>query len=263
MMMKRMNKNLRTLYLFINSVILFLLHVPFVFARSASYTCKTGPVNEKTASVPAATIPADNCISPVFKNRLIVFDSLHLNLKGLSKNIFETAINGLEKLKQSGQVLTDNIISIADFSQPSCNRRLYIIDLDNYSLLFNTYVAHGQNSGKEYAGRFSNRPKSLQSSPGFYVTLDAYTGSNGYSLKLNGLEKGINNNALKRDIVVHGAAYVSENLINEQGFIGRSWGCPAVPLELHRKIIETIKNGTCLFIYPGQTAYIKKSGFVN
>jgi L,D-transpeptidase catalytic domain len=129
--------------------------------------------------------------------------------------------------------------------------------------LFNTYVAHGQNSGTSFAERFSNRLHSFQSSPGFYITMDTYLGSNGYSLKLNGLEKGINNNALRRDIVLHGAAYVNEKLIGEQGYIGRSWGCPAVPLGVHREIIETIKNGTCLFIYPGKNSYVKRSPILN
>jgi hypothetical protein len=263
MAMKRLNKKLRTVYLFVNSVIIFLLHIPFVFAKSAANKIKNGPSGDNTVvSTTVSSTGNDNNFSiPLFKH-LNVFDSLHLNLNGLSKNIFDMAVKGLEKLKESGVTISDNIISIVDFSQPSSNKRLYIIDLDNYSLLFNTYVAHGQNSGKEYAEHFSNRPKSLQSSPGFYVTMDTYLGNNGYSLKLNGLEQGINNNALKRDIVVHGAAYVNESLINEQGYIGRSWGCPAIPLNIHRQIIETIKNGTCLFIYSGQTSYLQKSALL-
>lgn len=261
--MKRMNKKLRTVYLIVNSVIIFLLHIPCVFAKAAVNKIKNGPdgASPLVTSVTTSAGNNHNFFSSLLKH-LNVFDSLHLNLNGLSKNIFEMAVKGLEKLKQSGVIISDNIISIADFSQPSSNKRLYIIDLDNYSLLFNTYVAHGQNSGKEYAEHYSNRPQSLQSSPGFYITMDTYLGSNGYSLKLNGLEHGINNNALRRDIVLHGAAYVNESLINEQGYIGRSWGCPAVPLDLHRQIIETIKNGTCLFIYPGQSSYLQKSSLI-
>ncbi|MBI2731330.1 MAG: murein L,D-transpeptidase catalytic domain family protein [Sphingobacteriales bacterium] len=173
------------------------------------------------------------------------------------------AVKGLEKLKVSGLQMSDNIISIADFSQPSSNKRLYIIDLNNYTLLFQTYVAHGQKSGKEFAEKFSNRPHSYQSSPGFYITMDPYTGSNGYSLKLNGVEEGINDNALNRDIVIHGAPYVSEKLIGRQGYIGRSQGCPAVPQNLSHEIIETIKNGTCLFIYTGQSSYLQHSALIN
>ena len=260
MMRKQWNKNLRNVYLFINSVIIFLLHIPFVFAKTAANKIKNGPAENNPA---VATATAENCKGPVFINHLNVFDSIHLSLSGLSKNVFEMALKGFDKLKSSGIILADNIISIVDFSQPSTAKRLYVIDLDNYSLLFNTYVAHGQKSGTAYAERFSNRPQSFQSSPGFYVTMGTYIGSNGYSLKLNGLEKGINNNALKRDIVMHGAAYVSEKLISEQGYIGRSWGCPAVPLGEHWNIIETIKNGTCLFIYPGNNGYLKKSPMLN
>ncbi|MBI1783458.1 MAG: murein L,D-transpeptidase catalytic domain family protein [Sphingobacteriales bacterium] len=261
--MKRLNKKLRTVHLFVNSVIIFLLHIPFVFAKSAANKIKNGPAeNSPVVTAVSTTTGTDNNFSSAIFKHMNVFDSLHLNLNGLSKNIFDMAVKGLEKLKESGVTISDNIISIIDFSQPSCNKRLYIIDLNNYSLLFNTYVAHGQNSGKEYAEHFSNRPKSLQSSPGFYLTMDTYLGNNGYSLKLNGLEQGINNNALRRDIVVHGAAYVNESLINEQGYIGRSWGCPAIPLNLHRQIIETIKNGTCLFIYAGQSSYLNRSSLV-
>ena len=258
-MLKRINKKIRTVYFFINSVILFLLHIPFVFAKSAGVKLRhtTGDNN------PVVATTGIDFSSNTFIRHLHVFDSLQLELHGLSKQVFELAVKGLERLKTSGISITDNIISIADFSQPSSHKRLYVIDLNNYSLLFNTYVAHGQNSGEEYARRFSNRPKSFQSSPGFYITMDTYLGSNGYSLKLNGVEKGINNNALRRDIVMHGAPYVNENLISQQGYIGRSWGCPAVPLGEHRQIIETIKNGTCLFIYPGQTNYLQQSTVLN
>ncbi len=262
--MKRLNKKFRTVYLFVNSVIIFLLHIPFVFAKTAANKIKNGPSGDNTVVTTTANNNGnDNNFSSALFKHLTVFDSLHLNLNGLSKDIFDMAVKGLEKLKISGLSISDNIISIVDFSQPSFNKRLYIIDLENYSLLFNTYVAHGQNSGKAYAERFSNRPQSLQSSPGFYITMDTYLGSNGYSLKLNGLEQGINNNALKRDIVVHGAPYVNESLINEQGYIGRSWGCPAVPLTEHRQIIETIKQGTCLFIYTGQPSYLQRSAIIN
>lgn len=261
-----MNKNLKTLYLFFSSIVIFLLHIPFVFAKSGD-SIITGDSNRHTnakkiiiaSSNPTEATPANFPDA----DKLTVFDSLKLNMLGLSKNVFDMAVKGLEKLKETGIILSDNIISIADFSQPSSSKRLYIIDLNNYSLLFQTYVAHGQKSGKEYAEKFSNRPHSFQSSPGFYVTLNPYTGNNGYSLKLNGVETGINNNALSRDIVIHGADYVNEILVHAQGYIGRSRGCPAVPTGLNRSIIETIKNGTCLFIYPGQSAYLQKSAVLN
>jgi L,D-transpeptidase catalytic domain len=255
-----MIKKMKNLRLFLSSLVIFLLHIPFVFAKSVGSSFKHGSGDNKVSVTNNNTVGDAGLIFPT---RLNVFDSLKLDMTGLSKNIFEMAVRGLQKLKESGLIVTDTIISIADFSQPSGNKRLYVIDLNNFSLLFQTYVAHGQNSGKEYAEKFSNRPHSFQSSPGFYVTMDPYMGSNGYSLKINGVEKGINNNALRRDIVIHGAGYVNENLIHQQGYIGRSWGCPAVPLGLHYKLIETIKNGTCLFIYPGQSAYLQKSAVLN
>ncbi|HTS45416.1 MAG TPA: murein L,D-transpeptidase catalytic domain family protein [Puia sp.] len=192
-----------------------------------------------------------------------VYDSLSLDQFGLSRKVFEFALKGWQQLKAAGRILNENIISIVDFSQPSNKKRLYIIDLANAKLLFNTYVAHGRHSGTLVPTKFSNRPRSLESSVGFYVTSDTYMGSNGYSLKLSGLESGINNNAAKREIVVHGADYVSEQYISANGYLGRSWGCPAVPLDESRDIIDAIKNGSCLFIYSPQNSYLSRSRILN
>ncbi len=178
-----------------------------------------------------------------------VYDSLRLNLCGLSQQAFQYAMQGFDYLVKGGKISNSKILSIIDFSQPSNKKRLFIIDLDNYKVLFNTYVAHGMNSGKEYASQFSNNPESNKSSLGFYETAETYIGKNGYSLHLQGLEKGINDKADSRAIVMHGADYVSEDYVRMQGYIGRSQGCPAVPEKLHKPIINKIKNGTCLFIY--------------
>ena len=191
------------------------------------------------------------------------YNSLNLNDLGLSKKVFGYAMKGFYYLVQQGKLSKDDIISIADFSQPSSRKRLFIIDLNNLRVLFNTYVAHGVNSGREYANQFSNTPESNKSSLGFYETKNTYSGGNGYSLRLEGLERGINDNAEKRDIVIHGAGYVDESLIRSQGYIGRSWGCPALPEKLHKPIIDKIKNGTCLFIYSTENAYLKKSKIIN
>jgi hypothetical protein len=128
-------------------------------------------------------------------------------------------------------------------------------------VLFNTLVAHGRNTGREVATSFSNQNSSYKSSPGFYVTRETYDGKNGYSLKLEGLERGINDNAYERGIVIHGAEYVNAELANAQGYIGRSQGCPAVPVQVTRPIINTIKNGTCVFIY--HPSYIERSSVLN
>src|SRR5690606_9287043 len=142
-----------------------------------------------------------------------------------------------------------DVLSICDFSQSSKRKRLYIIDLEQKKLLMQTFVAHGKNSGSEYAKNFSNRPESHQSSLGFYVTRSTYYGEHGLALKIDGLERGINDKAFARNIVVHGSDYVGNSFLKNNKKIGRSFGCPAVPREQAPKIIQTIKQGTCLFIY--------------
>jgi hypothetical protein len=190
--------------------------------------------------------------------KMDVFDSLRLGDWGLSKKVFEIALRGMYKLVRNGQIKS-NILSIVDFSQPSMNKRLYVIDLDNYFLLYNTLVAHGAKSGKEMANLFSNKSSSHKSSLGFYVTGETYDGCNGYSLKLRGMEKGINDYALKRGIVLHGADYVSEEYGSSQGYIGRSYGCPALPAGISHEVIDILKEGTCLFIYHPSATYKAKS----
>jgi hypothetical protein len=189
----------------------------------------------------------------------ILYDKLYLDRQGLSRRAFEYAMQGFECLKQKGTIENDQVISIIDFSQPSSAKRLFVIDLYNQQVLFNTWVAHGENSGKEYASKFSNKPESHKSSLGFYKTLDTYMGIHGYSLRLQGLERGINDYANRRDIVIHGAAYVSQALIESQGYIGRSHGCPALPEKLNKPIINKIKNGSCLFIFGEDKNYPVKS----
>lgn len=193
-----------------------------------------------------------------FRNAMDIYDSLHLEDRGLSKMVFRLAVKGMEKLSKAGR-LHSSVISIVDFSQPSSSKRLYVIDLDNSELLYNTWVAHGMKSGKTMANVFSNKPSSNKSSLGFYITGEAYQGSNGYSLKLQGVEKGINDFAYRRAIVIHGAEYVSEQFISSQGYIGRSKGCPAVPVEICQPMIDQIKEGTCLFIYHPTSTYRSRS----
>lgn len=192
-----------------------------------------------------------------------LYSSLNLNSMGLSENAFAYAMQGLEKLKASGKILNSTIISVIDFTKSSAEKRLFVIDLENEIVLFNTYVAHGQNSGVAYAKKFSNIPSSLQSSLGFYQTSGTYIGKHGYSMQLIGLEKGINDLADERAIVFHGAAYVSEALAKSQGYIGRSWGCPAVSEKLSKPIIDKIKNGSCLFIYANDRSYLSHSNIIN
>jgi hypothetical protein len=247
--------------LYVQFIFMILLHMPIVFAGATvnnrqSLLNNTEKSEKKNTATPVVRNTETNAVEAVY-------DSMHLYNIGLSKTAFSYAMKGFDYLLLQGRVTKDNIISIVDFSQPSSKKRLFVIDLNNFRVLYNTYVAHGVNSGREYANQFSNKPESFKSSLGFYETKATYSGANGYSLKLEGLERGINDNAEKRDIVIHGAGYVDESLIRSQGYIGRSWGCPALPEKLHRQIIDKIKNGSCLFIYGADNAYLKKSKIIN
>ncbi|GEP94960.1 hypothetical protein CCY01nite_12200 [Chitinophaga cymbidii] len=189
----------------------------------------------------------------------MLYEQLSLDSLGLSKEAYEFALQGQEQLAKEGKLRNENILSIVDFSLPSTKKRLFVIDISSGQLLFNSLVSHGRNSGKEMATSFSNSPESYKTSLGFYVTGGTYRGKHGYSLRLEGEESGINDNAMERAIVMHAASYVNEVLGRKQGYIGRSLGCPALPVKLHKKIISTIQNGSCLFMYSPDTSYLTRS----
>jgi L,D-transpeptidase catalytic domain len=255
------NKRFKSSLLFLSLVLIILLHMPVAFANNKSrfHFTPEMAVTEKQMgnNLLLSEINIEN------KTIAAAYETMHLNEFGLSIQTFEYAIKGFNYLVLNGRLAKDNIISIVDFSLPSSKKRLFVIDLNNCQVLFNTYVAHGVNSGKEYANQFSNKPSSYKSSLGFYETQNTYIGGHGYSLRLEGLENGINDNASNREIVIHGAAYVNESLIKAQGYIGRSWGCPALPESLYKPIIDKIKNGSCLFIYSPANSYLQKSKIIN
>lgn len=161
---------------------------------------------------------------------------------------FTKAVEGFYQLKEKG-VIKKDFLTVIDYSLSSNVKRLWVIDMNNYSILFHSLVAHGRNSGNEFAKQFSNKPESYQSSLGFYATAETYMGKHGYSLRLDGLEIGVNNKARERAVVIHGADYVSESFIQRNGRLGRSFGCPSLPEDLSKEIIDTIKEKSCLFIY--------------
>lgn len=249
-----MKKRLKGFYLLLSSVFISLLHLPFAVANTV--------VGKPFTRFIEASGPGIDSLASEFSFKS-VYDSLHLDVLGLSKRAFEYAQKGFQKLVSQDRITNESIIAIADFSQPSSHKRLYVIDIKNYKVLFNTLVAHGRNSGKELASFFSNAPYSKKSSPGFYITGETYMGNNGYSLKLIGVEQGINDKAYKRAIVVHGADYVDESYVEEQGYIGRSLGCPAVPQEYAEDIINSIKEGACFFVYSPNQQYISHSSLLH
>jgi hypothetical protein len=200
---------------------------------------------------------------PAETDRQSLYRELDLAGKGLAEEVYLLALKGQAKLEAEGKIGNPAVITIADLSQSSCNKRLYVIDLARRVLLFNTYVAHGRNTGGEFARYFSNAAGSLKTSLGFFVTRAEITGQSvGLSLLLEGVEKGINDNALSREIIMHGASYATEAFIRKTGRLGRSWGCPALPPDLIKPVIETIRTGTCLFIYQKDTDYLNRSALL-
>lgn len=178
-----------------------------------------------------------------------LYTSSNLKQASLDFEVFKKALTGYYNFKNSNLISSEKqVISIVDFTKASTQKRLWIIDLAAKKLLFNTLVAHGQGSGGNFATSFSNTANSHQSSLGFYVTSNTYFGKHGLSLKLNGMDTNYNTNALDRAVVVHGAEYVSEAFVKQHGRLGRSHGCPALPVALTPSIIEAIKGKTTLFI---------------
>jgi hypothetical protein len=244
----------RSFYLFVSTLIIGLFSFPFAFAKT---------VEKRSKALYHTVTDSSGFYNNLTPSILSSYDRLQLELSGVNRSVFELAEKGFEKLIEQGRLLNDSIISVIDFSLPSSVKRLFVLDIKNNRLLANTYVAHGRNSGQEYANSFSNNSRSFKSSLGFYITGNTYIGGHGYSLKLKGLENGINDNAEKRAVVIHGADYVSEELIRSQGYIGRSLGCPAVSEKEINKIINFIKDGSCLFIYHPQKSYQQQSSLLN
>lgn len=189
----------------------------------------------------------------------------HLNANNLSlprMESFSQALEGFYDLKGKG-LITRDILTLIDFSLSSNTKRLWVIDLATNTVLYNTLVAHGRNTGDEFANSFSNSGESYKSSLGFYATGEIYNGKHGMSLKLDGLEKGVNNNARERAVVMHGADYVAESFIKNNHRLGRSLGCPAIPVAMTKEIINAIKNKSCLFIYHPSRNYKPHSELIS
>jgi hypothetical protein len=193
----------------------------------------------------------------------IMYEEMDLADSGLSRKAFQYAFTGYYKMKKKGLLRRTHILTICDFSQSSSVERMYVIDVRTRRVLYRTFVAHGINSGEEYATSFSNKMESCKSSLGFYVTTGVYTGANGLSLRINGVDKGFNDNALKRAIVIHGAGYVSKRILKKYGVMGTTFGCPAIPTEMTTQIIPVVKNGSCFFIYYPSTKYLSRSTIIN
>jgi len=182
-----------------------------------------------------------------------------LTSSGPSPKVLDLALGAASCAIGSGLVNQPKTLTVIDYSLPSTERRLWVLDLTNGETLYHELVAHGQGSGGDLATQFSNTPDSHQSSLGLFVTADTYVGRNGYSLRLDGLDAGFNDNARERAIVIHGAPYVSEAVAKAQGRLGRSWGCPALGDDVARDVIERIKGGNLVFAYYPDRAWLNGS----
>jgi L,D-transpeptidase catalytic domain len=207
------------------------------------YVCLAAPA-------PCAANPAEASMS-----------SLLQQAPGLRGEVLRLALDASECAAERGLVKRRNLLAVIDYSLPSSEPRLFVFDLLARKLLFRELVAHGKNTGGDRASYFSNDSGSLASSLGLYVTADTYVGHNGYSLRLRGLEAGINDMAWDRAIVMHGASYVSREAVKVLGRLGRSWGCPAVRAEIADKIIDTLRGGSAIFAYYPDKNWLSHSAF--
>jgi len=229
-----------------------------IFSLSTLFSSKINPGG--------LALPMDE-LKPNISKSEILANKITENLKeGIpipDREIIHLAATGYANLLEEGLVQAGSPLSIIDFSLPSTEKRLWIVDPKTGKLLYHSLVSHGRNSGNLLAKNFSNVNSSFMSSIGFYITAETYQGKHGYSLRLNGLEEGFNDRARERNIVIHGADYANEDFIKATGRLGRSLGCPALPMDLYQKIINTIKEGSCLFIYGNDQTYLSKSPVIN
>lgn len=237
----------------------YIWELNFVFRMQKVLICLA------VALLTSLNIPVDRENTPIKEKKtssgVSECDSLYqeMQLEGkVSFQAFEYAYEGYKKLN----IKNSPFLTLVDYTRPSTEKRFYVLDMKFHKILYQTYVAHGRNSGEKYATSFSNQDGSHKSSLGFFRTENTYIGSNGYSLVLDGLEEGINNLAKARAIVIHGADYCSESIIRSTGRLGRSYGCPALPRMFAKPIIDTIKGGSILFIYAQQQDYLANSHII-
>ena len=215
-----------------------------------------------------------NAQTGLSKERQLALKKAELNIKDLYNELnaaqydlsftaFRYAYIGYQTMKKQHRLNNKELFSIIDFTKDCNSKRFYTIDLEKMKIVYYTYVAHGKKSGERMATSFSDAVESNKSSIGFYITGNTYNGGNGYSLILYGDEKGYNSNLAKRSVVVHAADYANEDYIARNGRMGRSLGCPALPENIYKQVIETIKEKTMIFAYYNDAKYLKTSKYLN
>jgi hypothetical protein len=195
--------------------------------------------------------------------KLFLEKYLSLNEPALKPEAYRFGLIGFETLLSRGLIANDSLLTIIDFSLPSSKDRFFVINLINNRVIYKSLVSHGRNSGDLYANRFSNKMQSHESALGFFITGKSYQGGQGYSLQLQGVDTGYNDHTRVRGIVIHAANYATHEYVTRYGRLGRSFGCPALPPELSRPIINLIKEGSVLFSYYPDQAYFNNSVILN
>jgi hypothetical protein len=214
--------------------------------------------NESTSTGSAVAVSAASTVSAAF-----AVDSWSDAAVGsIDDKVLALALGASKCATANGAVVDPSTLTIIDYSKPSTQPRMWVLDLDNRALLYEELVAHGQGSGGNVPNKFSNTPDSHQTSLGLFVTETTYVGRNGYSLRLNGLERGFNDRARERAIVMHGAPYVNQKISKELGRLGRSHGCPAVREPVARELIDRVKGGNLVFAYYPDAKWLESSKFL-
>ena len=195
-------------------------------------------------------------------NNAVATTATFSDIGNLDRDVLDLALGAATCAVRSGSVKPPRTLTVIDYSRPSSQERLWVLDLKTGELLYEELVAHGQGTGAERATKFSNNDESHQTSLGLFVTDTTYVGKNGYSLRLDGLDRGYNDRARDRAIVMHGAPYVSESFVKANGRLGRSWGCPAVSDVVARQLIDRVKGGSLVFAYYPDTQWLKTSKYL-
>jgi hypothetical protein len=219
--------------------------------EAAPVAALAAAVTQRAAAQPATQVPMRGAGDAV------------ADFPGIDPKVLRLALAAREAAIQRGLAERPELLTVIDYSLPSTTKRLWVLDVARGKVLFHELVAHGKNTGDNYARSFSNSDKSLQTSLGLFRTAGTYHGHNGYSLKLVGLEPGYNDEAESRSVVIHGAPYVSEEFAAQHGRIGRSWGCPALSPDAAPKVIDTIKGGSLVFSYYPNHDWLSHSRFVS
>lgn len=231
-----------------------------VFSFAFSSTDKLTSLKYPKNVTPEPIVKVEKSLKEEITSLYGAFSIKNVSMPALT--VFEKALNGYYKLEEEGEI-SNPLLTLVDFNLSSTKKRMWILNMDTQEVMFNTYVSHGKNTGLEFAKNFSNKVNSHQSSLGFYLTGETYYGKNGLSLFIDGVEKGINSNARDRYVVIHGADYAEPEFIKKYGRLGRSYGCPAVPNKIAKKLIHTIKGKSVVYLHKNDENYLSSSSMLN